>query len=634
MDATQGSAHPTGSEQLGRAACNIRDERSDPVSGNIQHLSRRHFLAGATAAAGAAILAACGGGSAATNTPAAPAGSATVAPTVAAVPATTGTTAASAPAVASPSIVATAGSTTTANTSPTGAASAAAPATIPKGGTLTQTIVGTDAKSFHPFQTTDTASSAYQGYVYGGGSLTQYDPNTLNLVGFAAEKWDLSADKKTVTFTLKDGLKWSDGMPMTTTDYIWTYEQAKKPENKYPYAQNFEPIVAFEAKDAKTLVVTLNEPITVAVETADAVSPLPKHVWEKYDWGDPTKNPEINAPTVGNGMWKLKEWKRDDHATFVANDLYFDGRPYIDQLTVRVFGTEALAYQALKSGEVDSSGFQPADYKEAKTLSNVNVYEWYAARGSWSYIGFNLRRPALKDPLVRKAIAYATDRQGIIDSVAYGLGRPIYSAYPQTSPAYNPNVEHYDFDVKKAADLFKQAGYTMSGKKLTRDGQQLSLKLLFGPASSKVREGIATLTQQQLGDLGIAVDVQALEFQAFLDTLKKEPFNYDLFVLGWSSTTNPYFAYQIWSESSIPQLNSGAYVNKQVEDLYKQARTEFDTEKQKAIYGQIQKLITDDEPYVFLYEGKQYTGVNKRVGGITPTPRGIAYNMNKWYITK
>lgn len=609
------------------------------MSGTVHSLSRRHFLAGATAAAGAAILAACGGGSSATDTPvatkpAATTAAATTAPTAAAAsPATTGTTAASAPAtVASPSVAPTAASTAAAAASPA-ASAATTPANIPKGGTLTLTQVGTDAKSFHPYQTTDTVSSAYQGYVYGGGGLTQYDPNTLELVGFAAEKWTLSDDKKTVTFTLKDNLKWSDGTPVTTDDYVWTYEQAKKPENKYPYVQNFEPIVSFVAKDPKTLVVTLNEAITVAVETADAVTPLPKHIWEKLDWSDPTKNPEISNPTVGNGMWKLKEWKRDDHATFVASDSYWEGRPYIDQLTVRVFGTEALAYQALKSGEVDYSGFQPSDYKEAKTLPNVNVYEWYSARGSWTYVGFNLRRPALKDPLVRKAIAYATDRKGIIDSVVYGLARPTYSAYPQSSPAYNANVEHYDFDPKKAADLFKQAGYTLDGKKLVKDGKQLSLKLLFN-TPNKTREGIATLTQQQLGDLGIAVDVQGLEFQAYLDTIKKDPYDYDLYVLGWSSTTNPYFAYQIWFESSIPQLNSGAYVNKQVEDLYKQARTEFDKEKQKAIYGQIQKLITDDEPYVFLYEGLSFVGINKRVGGIVPTRRGVTYNLNKWYITK
>ena len=605
------------------------------MSGPTKHLNRRHFLAGATATAGAAILAACGG-SAATDTPAptkpaaTTAGAAPTTAPAAASPATTGTTAASAPSVvASPSAVATSASTAAANASSV----AIAPATIPKGGTLTSTNIATDAKSFHPFLTTDTTSSSYQSYLYGGGSLTQFNPQTLALEGFAAQKFELSPDKKVVTFTLRDGLKWSDGAPLTTDDYIWTYQQASKPENKYPYVANFEPIVSYEAKDAKTLVVTLNEPITVAVETADALNPLPRHIWEKYDWSDPTKNPEINNPTVGNGMWNLKEWKRDDHATFVANDLYWDGRPYIDQIVVRNFGTQALAYQALKSGEVDETSFQPSDYKEAKGLANVNVYEWYAARGSWSYIGFNLRRPALKDPLVRKAIAYATDRQGIIDSVAYGLGRPIYSAYPQTSPVYNPNVEHYDFDVKKSADLLKQAGYTLNNKKLTKDGQQLSLKLFYN-TGNKVREGIATLTQQQLGDLGIAVDVQGLEFQAYLDTIKKEPYDYDLYVLGWSSTINPYFAYQIWFESSIPQLNSGAYVNKQVEDLYKQARTEFDPDKQKQIYGQIQKLIADDEPYVFVYESRSFIGVNKRVGGITATPLGIGYNLNKWYITK
>jgi len=603
------------------------------VSRSMQHLSRRHFLTGATTAAGAAILAACGGGSAATNTPAATAGSTATAPTAAAAPATTGTTAASAPAIAASPSAATAGSTTAANTSPTTAASATAPANIPKGGTLTQTSIATDAKSFHPYQTVDSGSAGYQSYIYGGTGLTRYNPDTLDVEGFAAEKWTLSDDKKTYTFTLRDGLKWSDGAPITTEDYVWTYQQAIKPENKYPYVENLNKFAAYEAKDAKTLAIIFKEASTVNLENSSSITVLPKHIWEKYDWNDPTKNPEINAPTVGSGMWKLKEWKRDDHATFVANDLYWDGRPNIDSTIVRIFGTFALAYQALKSGEVDFSGFQPSDYAEATKLGNVNVYEWYTARGSWGYMGFNLRKPTLKDPLVRKALAYASDRKGIIDSVLYGLGRPTYANLPQSSWAFNPSIEHYDFDPKKSADLLKQAGYTLNGKKLMKDGQQLSLKLLY-PTSSKPREGIATVTQQQLGDLGIAVDVQGLEFQAYSEAIQKEPGDWDLQLGAWNSTINPYFGYQLWYESSIPKLNFGAYVNKQVEDLYKQAYTEFDREKQKAIYGQIQKILTDDEPYAFLYEAKQYTGVNKRVNGITPTRLGIEYNLNKWYITK
>jgi peptide/nickel transport system substrate-binding protein len=247
-------------------------------------------------------------------------------------------------------------------------------------------------------------------------------------------------------------------------------------------------------------------------------------------------------------------------------------------------------------------------------------------------VGFNLRRPALKDPLVRKAVAYATDRKGIIDSVLFGLGRPLYSPFPQSSWAYNPSVEHYDFDVKKATDLFTQAGYTLNNKKLMKDGQQLTFKLLYQSAS-KVSEGIATVMQQQLGDLGIQVSAQALEFQAFLDTIKKEPFDYDLYLGAWSATTEPFYMYQIWSESTIPALNSGAYVNKPVETLFDQSHKEFDQAKRKDLFAQIQTQIVNDEPYVFLYENLQYTGINKRVGGVLVGKLGL-YDMHKWYVTK
>ena len=592
-------------------------------------LSRRCFLAGATGVAGAAILAACGGSSTATDTPSPTKPAATSAPTAAAASAaTTGTTAASAPAVVATSAAASA----VAPSGPLATTSApSAVANAPKGGTLTRALVGTDAKSFHPYLTTDTVSGIYQGYIY-GGSLIKYDPNTLDIVGDSTAKFAISEDKKTYTFTLRD-IKWSDGTPVTTDDYLWTYQQAIKPENKFPSLENItSSIASYTATDARTLVITMKDAFVTGLTDADAITPLPRHVWEKLDWSDPTKNPEINAPTVGSGPWKLKEWKRDDHATFVANDLYWEGRPNIDTLTSRVFGTQALAYQALKSGEVDYSGFQPSDYKEAKMLPNVTVSEWYAANGTWAYLGFNLRRPALKEPLVRKAIAYATDRQGIIDGVNYGLGRPLYSPFPQSSWAYNPSVEHYNFDVNKAQDLFKQAGYTLNGKKLTKDGQQLTLKMLY-PSASKTAEGVATVLQQQLSDLGIAFSAQALEFQALQDTLQKEPFDYDLSFGAWSATTEPYYMYQIWSEQSIPQLNSGAYVNKQVEDLFNQSHVEFDMAKRKTIFDQIQKMIVDDEPYVFLYESLSYIGFNKRVGGI-PVGKFGPYDMHKWYLTK
>ncbi|MBI2321366.1 MAG: hypothetical protein HYU88_04570 [Chloroflexi bacterium] len=502
-----------------------------------------------------------------------------------------------------------------------------------RGGTLTIAAT-TDAVSFHPYKTTDTASGSYQGYVF-GGSLTKRDPKTLEIVPELAEKWTISDDKTTYTFTLRDEIKWSDGQPITSADFVWTFEQANKPENKYPYRSNFEEIVSYTAPDPRTIVVKIKEPLAVGIEMADAVTPLPKHVWEKYDWNDPDKNPEILRPAVGSGMWKLKEWRREDHATFEANDLHFDGRPYIDQLVVRVVPSQAVAFQMLRSGEIDWASFTPADYKEAKSLPNVNVYEWWLARGNWSYIGYNLRHPMLQDIRVRQALAQAIDRKIIIDRVQYGLAQPTYSAWPPSSWVYNPDVPKFDYDQRRAEQLLDEAGWRKGADGMrAKDGQKLQLKLLFGPNTNKVREGIATIVQEQWRQVGVQVEVTGLEWGAYLDKLTKSPFDYDLFVLGWLSTIDPHWSYQIWSEATIPDLNAGGYVNKKVEELFRQGAREFDREKRKKIYQEIQKLITDDLPYMFLSVNMSYTGVSKRVRGIEPSPLGIEYNLNKWWIER
>ncbi|MBI4505470.1 MAG: hypothetical protein HY691_08040 [Chloroflexi bacterium] len=516
-----------------------------------------------------------------------------------------------------------------------GATRAGTPAagTPRRGGTLTIAAT-TDAVSFHPYKTTDTASGSYQGYVF-GGSLTKRDPKTLEIVPELAEKWTISDDKTTYTFTLRDEIKWSDGQPITSADFVWTFEQANKPENKYPYRSNFEEIVSYTAPDPRTIVVKIKEPLAVGIEMADAVTPLPKHVWEKYDWNDPDKNPEILRPAVGSGMWKLKEWRREDHATFEANDLHFDGRPYIDQLVVRVVPSQAVAFQMLRSGEIDWASFTPADYKEAKSLPNVNVYEWWLARGNWSYIGYNLRHPMLQDIRVRQALAQAIDRKIIIDRVQYGLAQPTYSAWPPSSWVYNPDVPKFDYDQRRAEQLLDEAGWRKGADGMrAKDGQKLQLKLLFGPNTNKVREGIATIVQEQWRQVGVQVEVTGLEWGAYLDKLTKSPFDYDLFVLGWLSTIDPHWSYQIWSEATIPDLNAGGYVNKKVEELFRQGAREFDREKRKKIYQEIQKLITDDLPYMFLSVNMSYTGVSKRVRGIEPSPLGIEYNLNKWWIER
>lgn len=500
-----------------------------------------------------------------------------------------------------------------------------------KGGDFRETATS-DAKSFHLYQTTDTTSSSYQGDIYASG-LWRRDPKSLQPISNMAESWTVSSDGKTYTFKFRKDLKWSDGKPITANDFQWTFEQANDPANKYPYRDNFKEIVSFKALDDYTLQVVLTEATCVGLSTSDAVTPLPKHVWEKLDWSDPTKNPEIQNPSVVSGSYKLKEWKKDDHATFVRNDSYWRGAPNFDSDTVRIVPNQSVQFQMLKSGEVDSAPVSAADYAEAKKVDILKEYDWDPAIASWSYIGFNLRRPFLQDVEVRHALSYAIPRQAIADKVFNGLAKPTYSNFTPTSWVYNPDVPKYDYNIDTAKATLAKAGYKLdaNGKLLDKSGNPAKLKIYFNQGN-KQREQIATIAQEEFKKLGIDSEVTGLEFQAYLDFLAKPPFDYDLFVLGWRTTFEPYFNYQIWAEKSIPDLNSGAYINKQVEDLFdKSNRAPCDTESRKKTFQQIQQIISTDSPYIFLVFSTGYAFLNKRVVPNEPTGLGISYLPEKWY---
>src|SRR5262245_34076891 len=534
-----------------------------------------------------------------------------------------------------PAAAATAASPTAAPAATKPAAAAASPTGEPTRGGVFKQATTTEAVSFHPFKTTDTASGAYQAFVYSGG-MTRYDPVSLEPIPNMAERWEIGADRVTYSWYLRRDIKWSDGKPLTSEDWLWTFQQAARPENKYPYKTNaIDPIAELTAPDPYRVVVKLKEPLVVGLEQADPPAPLPKHVWEKYDWNDPAKNPEIMAPSVVSGQYKLKEWKRDDHAEFVANDLYWHGRPLMDGILVRIVPDARVSYEMLKKGEVDAGIVQPTDFEEAKANPLLKLYQWDPAIASWDFIGFNLRRPILQEAGVRRAIAYASQRDAISKVVYNNLAKPTYSNYTPTSWVYTPDVPRYDFDPKKAADELDAAGWKLgAGQKVRqKDGKPLALRLLFGPNTSKTREQTAVIVQQALAEAGVQIDVQGMEWGAFLSAIQKEPFDWDLMVNGWRTTLDPHWMYQIWSEKTIPDLNAGAYVSKPVQELYEQGGREFDREKRKKIYQEIQSIISKDLPYVFLVYQTGWTFLNKRVVPNTPGPLGINYEREKWRLT-
>ncbi len=494
-----------------------------------------------------------------------------------------------------------------------------------------------DAVSFHPYLTSDTSSGSYQGMVYAGNLLT-VDEKTLEYKPYMAEKYEISDDGLTFTFHLRKGLKWSDGKPLTAQDFKWTFDQVMDPKNEFPYLSQMNFIKSYVALDDNTIQVKIDEVYAPALsQIALFITPLPKHIWEKLDWSDPEKNPEINHPTVVSGAYQLVEWKRDQSVIFEANPNYwFHGSPNIQRYIIEITSDQDIAFQKLKSGKSDTSTMTPEQLQEARKLNKVTVYEWWPAAAIWSYIGLNMRSGfPTSDINVRHGLSYAIDKELLTEQIWLGQAKRLCSIFPPTSWAYNPDVPCYEYSQEKALAAFAKAGYTLKDDKLVNaKGEQLKFKFLYGPNTSPTAELLAVSVQDSLKKVGIKVEVEGLEWASFLDATKAKEPTWDMFLGGWRSTIEPQTSATIWAAENIPELNAVAYTNPKMEELFKQAGATYDTAVRKQKYGEIQKIISDDAPYIFISYRKSSSAQNKRIKGIVPTALGIGWNQEDWYIEK
>ena len=492
-----------------------------------------------------------------------------------------------------------------------------------------------DAVSFQPYLTTDTTSGSYQGLVYTGG-LLRLDENTLEDIPNMAESYSISDDGLTFTFHLRHDMKWSDGQPITAQDFKWTYDQVTNPANAFPYLSQLQFITSYQALDDYTLEIKVGQIYAPALDQMSGlITPLPKHIWQNLSWSDPQKNPEINSPSVVSGPYKLVEWQRDQYAIFEANPNYwYHGAPNISRYVIRIVPDQDVAYQMMKTGETDTAPITPEKLNEARQLPNIKLYEWWPAAATWSYVGLNMRQGFVTSDIhVRHGLSYAIDKELLTDQVYLGQAKRLCSIYPETSWVYSPDVECYKYDSAKALAEFAQAGCTQqNGQLVGKDGKQLSLKLVYGPNTDQTRQLMAVALQDDLRKIGIEVNIQALEWSSFLQAIQSKQPDWDMYIGAWQATIEPQIMSTIWSEADIPDLNSVAYINKQVEQLFTEAGGTYDTTVRKEKYAEIQKIIADDSPYIFLFYNKAWSGENNRIKGIKPTALGIGWNFEDWYI--
>ena len=494
-----------------------------------------------------------------------------------------------------------------------------------KGGTLI-TVMATNVRNLNP--------AVQSGIVtgYPGAQLfaapLRYDEDWTPQP-YLAKSWDVSADGLTVTLNLVDNAVFHDGTPITSEDVAFSVDTIKA---HHPFKSMFEPVVSVDTPDAHTAVLNLSKPhpALMLAMSGQLMAIIPKHIYG--DGQDPKTHPRNTENVVGSGPFKLVEYKSGEHVILERfDDFFIEGRPYLDKIVMRIITDPAARAIAYENGEIHMGAFEslPRIINRLKEVDSLTVTdEGYGGIGPLDWLAMNTAKGPLADVNVRKAIAYAVDKNFILNALMQGTASDSKTGIHPDSPFYNANVEGYDLDLDKSRALLDAAGYPMQGD------SRFSLTIDFGWPGVKPQ---VEYVKAALKKVGIDVEVRAsadfptwaarmgeMDFDMSWDTV----FNWGDPVIGVHRTySSDNIAKGVWS-------NTQGYSNARVDELIAMAAVETDPAKRTALYAEFQEIIADELPVYHTNTLPYHTVYNDNVGnpplGIwgTSTPIDMTYLKN------
>ena len=495
------------------------------------------------------------------------------------------------------------------------------------GGRIIMGSIG-EASNLIPYLASDSASAEVASFLY--AAPLEYDKD-FNIVKSAAEEWEVLEDGTFMRFKLKEGILWQDGYPLTADDVTFTYQLMIDPKTPTAYAADFLTVqdyrqtgpLSFEARYAAPYAraaITWMHPI------------LPKHILEKEN----IASTKFSRDPIGAGPFKLKSWESGSRITLEANDLYFKGSPYLDEVIYRIIPDTTTMFLEARAGKLDFIGLSPQQYlrqTQGKTWEeNWRKYKYLSS--GYTYLGLNLNSPFFKDKKVRQALSYAIDRRGIVKGALLGMGEPAFGPYKPGTWAYHETLQPYAYAPEKARTLLAEAGWTL-GKDgfLEKDGVPFEFTILVNQGNDE-RIKVAVILQQMFRSVGVKVAIRTVEWAAFIKEFVNTK-KFDALILAWNILDDPDI-FDVWHSSAISTngLNFVSFSNEEVDDLLERGRASADKAARKQIYDRFQEILHDEQPYLFLYVPYALPMVQSRFHGIKPAPAGITYNFDRWWVPR
>ena len=524
-----------------------------------------------------------------------------------------------------------------------------------------------DPEQLNPLTSNDAAASSLLQYIF--QSLLTRDPKSLELQPLiAAARPTISEDKLTYTFSIRRDAHFQDGRPLTGADVLFSIKAIKHPLVNAPFLRvYFNSVVDARLLDDFTIQFKIKEPYFLNESVLGGIDVLPRHYYDPEnllkdvsvaDLAGPIErlssqsrkfaeqfNKNFARNPMGSGPYKFDSWKTGREIELVRDEQYWGyskegvDQPYIDRHRYRIINNMDAALVRLKSGGLDEMSLTPIQHVRGtgsdRFKRDFQKYEYFAP--NYSYIGWNNNHRIFRDKTVRKAMTFFTNREQMIKAVLFGLGEVVEGPIYFFRPEYDKTLPSYPYDPKKGLELLKQAGWRDS------DGDGVLDKIIDGEktplrfelkinSGNTTRKSVALVLQDELRRHGIDVSVREIDWTIFLSDVKARKF--DAIILGWSMSVSEPDAYQVWHSSQAANQGSNhiGYKNARVDKILEQYRREFDPEKRIALYREFQKILSDEQPYTFLFLGKSVIAAQRRIRGIEVFPGGV--RPIDWWVPK
>jgi len=484
------------------------------------------------------------------------------------------------------------------------------------------------------FQVDVDISMFWAGYLFNYNDRNQFVPELATVVPTLANR-GIAKDGRTITYHLRRGVRWQDGAPFDGDDVVFTWRAVMNPHNNVQTRSGYDLIAAIGQPDKYTLVVHLKKPYAPFVATfctmSSTVYPvLPKHLLAQY----PNINQvPYNSKPVGTGPFIVQEWHRGETIRMIANPHYWRGAPKLREVQYRSIPDDNTLATSMRTHELDLwYNASATDYAVASKFDGTHAL--LTPFTQYSRIGFNVQRPIMADLAVRRAIAFATDRKRLIETVTYGVDLLGEGDQPAFSWAHDPNLPSLPFEPGKARAILDAAGWTPGPDGIrTKNGARLHVQFATTTGNA-IGSRVAVQLQSAWKDVGIELEVKtypsSLMFANYSAGGILQGGKFDVEISSWVNGTDPDDSTNFMCDQIPPNgQNSYRFCSRELDAQERIALGSYDQTVRKAAYAKIQAILVDQLPMVTMWFQRRFDVVSDDLHGYKPA-QAVSPFWNTW----